>query len=101
MSARLAVSRARPGSCARDLIVKQVPRRDEIYWAVFEGSVQISWLYPHEHQARAAMESERAKDKPREIRKRPCLCCGVTIDSEGPHHRMCGSCRTQSQPTPV
>lgn len=25
---------------------------------------------------------------------RPCLCCGIEIQSEGPHHRMCTRCRT-------
>lgn len=26
-------------------------------------------------------------------RQRPCICCGVSIMSEGPHHRMCRNCR--------
>lgn len=24
---------------------------------------------------------------------RPCMCCGKTFPSEGPHNRMCGPCR--------
>lgn len=28
--------------------------------------------------------------------KRKCLCCGRTFPSEGPHNRLCGSCRRQS-----
>lgn len=27
--------------------------------------------------------------------KRPCMCCGKTFNSAGPHNRLCGSCRTQ------
>ena len=42
-----------------------------------------------------------AKGKPPEIKRRRCMCCGGAFDSEGIHHRMCGSCRTQSQPVPV
>ena len=29
-------------------------------------------------------------------RKRPCLCCGREFTSEGPHNRMCTSCRGRS-----
>jgi hypothetical protein len=29
-------------------------------------------------------------------RKRPCLCCGAEMKSEGPHHRMCPICRHKS-----
>lgn len=32
-------------------------------------------------------------DAAKALRERPCLCCGETILSEGPHHRMCQSCR--------
>ncbi len=85
-------------SSARVLNVRPVARSDDVFWAVFEGGTQITGLFPHEHQARKAMQAERAKEKPREVRRRPCMCCGVTIESEGPHHRMCGTCRTQSQP---
>lgn len=28
--------------------------------------------------------------------RRPCLCCGRTFRSEGPHHRMCINCRSKS-----
>ena len=88
-------------SSARVLNVRPVARNDVLFWAVFEGGTQITGLFPQEHQARKAMQAERTKDKPRVLKRRPCLCCGVTFDSEGPHHRMCGSCRTQSQPVHV
>ena len=36
---------------------------------------------------------ERLKtEKP--ANQRPCLRCGTLIESEGPHHRLCGYCRT-------
>ena len=34
-----------------------------------------------------------APDPVRDKRARPCLCCGTTIPSEGPHHRHCAACR--------
>jgi hypothetical protein len=27
---------------------------------------------------------------------RPCLCCNKLFPSEGPHNRLCGTCRTKS-----
>jgi hypothetical protein len=30
------------------------------------------------------------------VRRRPCITCGTPIWSEGPHHRMCGSCRAMA-----
>ena len=88
-------------SPARTLYVRPVARTDDVFWAVFEGATQITGLFTQERQAQKAMEAERAKGKPPEIKRRPCMCCGVTFDSQGIHHRMCGSCRTQSQPVPV
>ncbi len=29
-------------------------------------------------------------------RVRPCLCCGRQFNSDGPHNRLCGSCRLKS-----
>lgn len=26
---------------------------------------------------------------------RPCMCCGKTFTSDGPHNRLCGACRTR------
>ena len=86
---------------ARTLNVRPVARADDVFWAVFEGATQITGLFPQERQARKAMEAERDKGKPPEIKRRRCMCCGGAFDSEGIHHRMCGSCRTQSQPVPV
>ena len=29
-------------------------------------------------------------------RTRPCLCCGKSFTSDGPHNRLCNTCRTKS-----
>lgn len=34
-----------------------------------------------------------APEPAKALRERPCLCCGATILSEGPHHRLCQVCR--------
>lgn len=36
--------------------------------------------------------------KPYAKTTRPCLCCGRPFASEGPHNRLCGRCRYQSDP---
>lgn len=30
-------------------------------------------------------------------RERPCICCGETFRSEGPHNRMCYRCRSSAE----
>jgi hypothetical protein len=37
-----------------------------------------------------------ASDARKSRQRRPCLCCGRTFYSEGPHHRMCINCRRKS-----
>lgn len=32
----------------------------------------------------------------RKTAKRPCLCCGKAFNSEGPHNRLCATCRTRT-----
>ncbi|MCA8880362.1 MAG: hypothetical protein KDA73_10510 [Rhodobacteraceae bacterium] len=89
---------ARPGA-ARRLDVKQVALRGQVFWGVFEDqSRQIGRLREDRRSALDDLEREREVHA---TRARPCLCCGVTIQSEGPHHRMCPSCRQLSQPGAV
>lgn len=46
------------------------------------------------------LSSRTAGAPPRRPRiSRPCLCCGRSFDSEGPHNRLCPSCRKLS-PSP-
>lgn len=42
--------------------------------------------------AKADVHARRAR-----IRVRPCLSCGCNFESEGPHNRMCKTCRTASE----
>jgi hypothetical protein len=39
---------------------------------------------------------EERRLKAEMARPRPCLCCGIEIRSEGPHHRLCNDCRARS-----
>lgn len=43
-------------------------------------------------QQRAAESTEREHRAAR-VKDRPCMCCGRAFTSEGPHNRMCNSCR--------
>lgn len=36
---------------------------------------------------------EEARLREKRGRQRPCLCCGVSFASHGPHNRMCQDCR--------
>ena len=63
-------------------------------YAVFKGETRLTKLYTRKPAAREAqerLERERARKKPR--RHRPCLTCGQTFLSDGPHNRMCPTCR--------
>ena len=43
-------------------------------------------------QHRAAESTARQRQAER-IKVRACLCCGKSFKSEGPHNRLCDSCR--------
>ena len=59
-------------------------------WAVIRGDERISGFFQnHDDAARSAASKERKL----RLRKRPCLCCGDTFNSEGPHNRLCNACR--------
>ena len=76
---------------ARTLNVRPVARADDVFWAVFEGATQITGLFPQERQARRAMEAERDKGKPPEIKRRRCMCCVA-------RWRSCGQRAARSAP---
>jgi len=44
----------------------------------------------HHHALAAAMALRMERRRAR--RARPCLCCGSTFASDGPHHRLCRNC---------
>lgn len=62
---------------------------DGIYYGLFFGLKMIGTWKATEADAREAEAQIRAAMK-------PCLCCGKHILSQGPHHRMCGRCRSIS-----
>ena len=50
--------------------------------------------YTDEHVAIADCFAIERRLTPKILR--PCLCCGTPIRSEGPHHRLCKTCRRRS-----
>ena len=44
----------------------------------------------------AAKRIETGRNNQSKARLRPCLCCQTTFFSEGPHHRICDSCKSAS-----
>lgn len=50
----------------------------------------VSQEYWKKHHAETA--AERLTRAAR-VKTRACLCCRKSFESEGPHHRMCGTCR--------
>lgn len=62
-------------------------------WAGYRGDQRVTPFRTRPEQATDLIEKlNRAARK----RERPCMCCGTAFDSEGPHNRMCGTCRTKT-----
>lgn len=72
-------------------------RRNGYGWTVFDTTTraavtgEFSSMFIAENKADAL--NHEAKKK-----KRPCLRCRAPFMSEGPHNRLCPSCRTGSDP---
>jgi len=65
-------------------------------WGVFAviggKEFMVSQWFRYKHQV------DRAKDrveKQARMKDRPCITCGRTFTSEGPHNRMCNECRLE------
>lgn len=66
------------------------------------GLPQVSPVFMVRAEAQKWMRAELAKlPESRRPQQRPCLCCGATFHSEGPHHRMCNRCRLGSTLLPI
>ena len=65
-------------------------------YAVWRDGLRITGAVASHEEAMGVAERKIAQARQR---KRPCISCGTTIRSEGPHHRMCRQCRAQSDPT--
>ena len=66
-------------------------------YAVFEGGRPITGALnsvPNAEYRRDQIKAQREKADRSRMRK--CLCCPKEFLSEGPHHRMCNSCRQRS-----
>ena len=59
---------------------------------------RVSGYYQHQWQAEDRCEVLERKSR---ARSRPCMCCGETFRSEGPHHRLCATCRRGSTDAPA
>jgi hypothetical protein len=64
---------------------------------VLENGKQVSAWLP------VAQAEERASKlaKQHGFRTRKCMCCSSTFMSEGPHHRMCNTCRNKGSSAEV
>ncbi|MBY6118512.1 hypothetical protein KUV64_05165 [Mameliella alba] len=66
-------------------------------WAVFDRRTRKK--VTNQVSSRSVAE-DRCDELNREARRRrrPCICCGVSFISEGPHNRMCNGCRHGADP---
>jgi len=65
-------------------------RRAGHHWAVFRGNHRVSPLLSSQYLAENALERIARKSR---VRVRRCMTCAAPFESEGPHNRMCKSCR--------
>jgi len=59
---------------------------------VANGRPLIGWYTSYGNAVAAARPAE-ARLRAAAGRRRACLCCAATFRSEGPHHRLCDTCR--------
>ena len=66
-------------------------RRHDRYFAVFRGADRVSGLFCDRARCEDRMDVIARQER---VTERPCIRCRTTFRSEGPHHRMCQTCRT-------
>ncbi|MDJ0631081.1 MAG: hypothetical protein QNJ44_22680 [Rhodobacter sp.] len=65
-------------------------------YAIFHGDEQIGKsCAPLDYMLDRAWALNRKAERARRPKNRACLTCGETFLSEGPHNRMCKSCRAK------
>lgn len=65
-------------------------------YAVFDGLKRLTGVHTSRALAERALQlAEQRRARAARSRPRACLCCGHRFISEGPHNRLCGSCRTR------
>lgn len=76
-----------------DLTIRQV----QGLFAVYRGNNErVSDRLAERIHAVRAMDALLKKEKSKIGKERKCLCCQQAFPSEGPHNRMCASCRIVS-----
>ena len=63
----------------------------------FSVGAIASRLKRSESSVLACLDRLDKRDVAARKKQRPCLCCGNTFMSDGPHHRLCGKCRTKEK----
>lgn len=59
-------------------------------WAVYRGAERVTRIFSCEYTAAGAATRLERQSRQRD---RACLCCGETFRSDGPHNRLCTTCR--------
>lgn len=62
------------------------------YFVVKAGEI----VHGPSHRKDKAFDAKKRLEREAGMRSRTCLTCSTRFDSEGPHHRMCQSCRRRS-----
>jgi hypothetical protein len=68
-------------------------------FAVFDGATPVSGVNSQAVAETIRDRLEREAAMP--TKRRACLCCRATFDSQGPHNRLCKSCRQRVEPFPM
>ncbi len=82
-----------PAPLAPVLPVRVACAKRHVYLVVDATGRAVSQEYWEKERAEAAMERIIRAAR---VVTRPCLCCRTPFLSEGPHNRMCPSCRNTS-----
>lgn len=68
----------------------RIVRRNHAYVVIDEAGQPASARFHSYDRATGARDALIAQEC---VRERGCICCGESFASEGPHNRMCDSCR--------
>lgn len=65
-------------------------------WQLVDPDGRPSTTYYQKERALVALDAAQARTDARQRRMaRPCMCCGITFQSDGIHNRLCARCRNQ------
>jgi uncharacterized paraquat-inducible protein A len=70
------------------------------YHVVSPENERVAGPFTDRNRAQMACDSRQREADARAKRgPRPCLCCNQPFDSDGPHNRLCGTCRVMGHDT--